>query len=40
LKQIIAVAVQLVGREEAVSRTGRRRFPKEVVVHCSLVELT
>jgi hypothetical protein len=37
--QIVVVAEQVVGREEAVSRTGRR-FPKEVVVHCSLVELT
>jgi hypothetical protein len=31
--QIIVVAEQVVvGREEAVSRTGRRRFPKEVVL--------
>jgi hypothetical protein len=37
--RIIAIAEQVVGREEAVSRMGRRRFPKEVVAHCSLVEL-
>jgi hypothetical protein len=40
LTQIVVVAEQVVGREEAVSRIGRRRFPKEVVVHCLLVELT
>jgi hypothetical protein len=33
------VTEQVVGREEAVSRMGRRRFPKEVVVHCSFVKL-